>query len=185
MGVNSLPKTVIRQRCDCDLNLDPSAPESSTLTTRLPSHPNHYDTRRIFYKESLVTKSWSMGNLWFVIQDWFLFLMIFLSRFLHFIVTGNQVLMHWNVCNLVFFCCWCWTLPVCLTVSCKPALYQKFLAYHHTGQLEIDELCKVKSNGCKWQFITCCYCIQSGQITRYLLLWFGTTLGTQFCLLVH
>jgi len=36
--VNSLPKTVTRQRCDCDLNPGPSAPESSTLTTRLPSH---------------------------------------------------------------------------------------------------------------------------------------------------
>jgi len=40
MGVNSLPKTVARQRCGCDLNSDPSAPESSTLTTRLPSHTN-------------------------------------------------------------------------------------------------------------------------------------------------
>ena len=39
MGVNSLPKTVTRQRGDCDLNPGPSAPESSTLTTRLPSHP--------------------------------------------------------------------------------------------------------------------------------------------------
>jgi len=39
MGVNSLPKTVIRQRRGCDLNPGPSAPESSTLTTRLPSHP--------------------------------------------------------------------------------------------------------------------------------------------------
>ena len=38
MGVNSLPKTVTRQRRDCDLNPGPSAPESSTLTTRLPSH---------------------------------------------------------------------------------------------------------------------------------------------------
>ena len=38
MGVNSSPKTVTRQRRDCDLNLGPSAPESSTLTTRLPSH---------------------------------------------------------------------------------------------------------------------------------------------------
>ena len=38
MGVNSLPKTVTRQRRGCDLNPDPSAPESSTLTTRLPSH---------------------------------------------------------------------------------------------------------------------------------------------------
>jgi len=37
--VNSLPKAVTRQRRDCDLNPGPSAPESSTLTTRLPSHP--------------------------------------------------------------------------------------------------------------------------------------------------
>jgi len=37
--VNSLPKTVTRQRRDCDLNPGPSAPESSTLITRLPSHP--------------------------------------------------------------------------------------------------------------------------------------------------
>jgi len=35
--VNSLPKTVARQRRGCDLNPGPSAPESSTLTTRLPS----------------------------------------------------------------------------------------------------------------------------------------------------
>jgi len=38
MGVNSLPKTVTRQRRGCDLNPGPSVPESepSTLTTRLP-----------------------------------------------------------------------------------------------------------------------------------------------------
>ena len=41
MGVNSLPKTVTRQRRDCDLNPGPSVPESSTLATRLPSHPNY------------------------------------------------------------------------------------------------------------------------------------------------
>ena len=34
MGVNSLSKTVT-----CDLNPGPSAPETSTLITRLPSHP--------------------------------------------------------------------------------------------------------------------------------------------------
>ena len=39
MGVNSLPKTVTRHRRGCDLNPGPFAPESSTLTTRLPSHP--------------------------------------------------------------------------------------------------------------------------------------------------
>jgi len=37
--VNSLPKTVTLQRRGCNLNPGPSAPESSTLTTRLPSHP--------------------------------------------------------------------------------------------------------------------------------------------------
>ena len=45
MGVNSLPKTVTRQRRDCDLNPGPSAPESSTLTTRLPSHPHECPSR--------------------------------------------------------------------------------------------------------------------------------------------
>jgi len=40
MGANSLPKTVTRQRRDCDLNPGPSVPESSTLTTRLPSQLN-------------------------------------------------------------------------------------------------------------------------------------------------
>jgi len=37
MGVNSLLKTDTRQRRGCDLNPGPSAPESSTLTTRLPA----------------------------------------------------------------------------------------------------------------------------------------------------
>ena len=36
--MNSLPKTVTRQCRGCDLNPGPTAPESSTLTTRLPSH---------------------------------------------------------------------------------------------------------------------------------------------------
>ena len=41
MGVNSLPETVTRQRRGCDLSPGTSAPESSTLTTRLPSHPTY------------------------------------------------------------------------------------------------------------------------------------------------
>ena len=40
MGVYSLPKTVNRQRRDCDLNPGPSAPESSTLTTRATQPPH-------------------------------------------------------------------------------------------------------------------------------------------------
>ena len=51
MVVNSLPKTVTRQRRDCDLNPGPSAPEFSTLTTRLPSHPVY---RQQFAVESLI-----------------------------------------------------------------------------------------------------------------------------------
>ena len=45
-GVNSLPKTVTRQRQGCNLNPGPSAPESSMLTTRLPSHPNNKSTTK-------------------------------------------------------------------------------------------------------------------------------------------
>ena len=41
MSVNSLPKTVKRQRRDCDLNSGSSAPEFSALATRLPSHVEH------------------------------------------------------------------------------------------------------------------------------------------------
>ena len=47
MGVNSLPKTVTGQRRGCDLNPGPSAPESSTLTTRLPSQTYSNSQRRI------------------------------------------------------------------------------------------------------------------------------------------
>jgi len=36
--VNSLPKTVTRQRRVCALNPGPSAPESTTLTTGLPGN---------------------------------------------------------------------------------------------------------------------------------------------------
>ena len=41
MGVNGLPKHVTRQRRDCDLNPGPSAPESSTLTSRVSVANRH------------------------------------------------------------------------------------------------------------------------------------------------
>ena len=50
IGVNSLPKTVTRQSRDCDLNPGHSAPESSTLTSRLPSRP-------IMYQNAIVDTS--------------------------------------------------------------------------------------------------------------------------------
>jgi len=43
MGVNSLPKTVTRQRRDCDLNPGHSAPESSTLTSRYQKGETNLD----------------------------------------------------------------------------------------------------------------------------------------------
>jgi len=46
MGVSSLPKTVTRERRGCDLNPGPSAPESSTLTTPLPSHPRLPESKK-------------------------------------------------------------------------------------------------------------------------------------------
>ena len=55
MGVNSLPKTATRQRRNCDLNPGPSAPESSTLTTRLPSHPGEVIKR--YWKERISLKA--------------------------------------------------------------------------------------------------------------------------------
>ena len=54
MGMNSLPKTVTRQRRDCDLNAGPSVPESSTLTTRLPKYPEAIlsnNTRKLLWLE--------------------------------------------------------------------------------------------------------------------------------------
>ena len=55
MGVSSLPTTVTRQRSDCDLNPGPSAPESSTLTTRLPSHEGDMINWRKGYHRALFT----------------------------------------------------------------------------------------------------------------------------------
>jgi len=51
MGVNSLPKIVTRQRRGCDLNPGSTAPESSTLTTRLSSHPVHvlYNAKKSYF----------------------------------------------------------------------------------------------------------------------------------------
>ena len=41
--MNSLPKTATRQHRSCDLNTGPSAPESSMLTTQLPSWVDYID----------------------------------------------------------------------------------------------------------------------------------------------
>ena len=59
MGVNSLPKTVTRQRHDCDLIAGPSSPESSTLTTRLPRHPTCLSMSRLM-------DPFPLSNTWFL-----------------------------------------------------------------------------------------------------------------------
>ena len=53
MGVNSLPKTVTQQHRGCDLNPGPSAPESSTLATRLPSQPIY---SILYYMQSIAAR---------------------------------------------------------------------------------------------------------------------------------
>ena len=53
MGVNSLPKTVTRQRRGCDSNPGPSAPESST---RLPSHLKNSDSLKIISHALILSK---------------------------------------------------------------------------------------------------------------------------------
>ena len=64
MGVNSLPKAVTRRRRDCDLNPGPSAPESSTLTTRLPSHPYNkwLNTINLIFKTAITILLISIDN---------------------------------------------------------------------------------------------------------------------------
>jgi len=64
MGVNSLPKTITRQRRDCDLNLGPSAPESSMLTTRLPSHPIFILVNSNLLKSCLLCSYYFMPGHW-------------------------------------------------------------------------------------------------------------------------
>ena len=59
-GVKSLPKTVTGQRRDCDLNPGPSAPESSTLTTRIPSHPRYTGSAKT---EGHILKTTILSNL--------------------------------------------------------------------------------------------------------------------------
>jgi len=62
MGVNSLPKTVTRQRRGCDLNPGPSAPDSSTLTTRLPNKVSNKVSNKIFFKYKLTKTATVKGH---------------------------------------------------------------------------------------------------------------------------
>jgi len=55
VDVNSLPKTVTRQRLGCDLNPCPSAPESSTVTSRLLGNSISY--RPMYDSFAVVTMS--------------------------------------------------------------------------------------------------------------------------------
>jgi len=57
MGVNSLPNTVNRQRCGCDLNPGPSVLESGMLTTRLPNHLMQWPAKISFHSTNLQSLS--------------------------------------------------------------------------------------------------------------------------------
>ena len=64
MGVKSLPKTVSRQRCSCDLSPGSTAPQSSTLTTRLPNDPANL----IFYVFLLLLAIFHLHTLLFLAE---------------------------------------------------------------------------------------------------------------------
>ena len=59
--MNSLRKTDTRQRRDCDLNPGPSAPESSTLATLLPSQPG-VQIRGLFATDGLLVTTASCAK---------------------------------------------------------------------------------------------------------------------------
>jgi len=71
MGVNSLPNSVTRQRHDCNLNPGPSVPDSSTLTTRLPSHPQT-TLYKLFHVANLQQKDVSWRWLPLTASKWLL-----------------------------------------------------------------------------------------------------------------
>jgi len=62
MGVNSLPKTVTRQRSECDLNRGPSAPESSTLITRDEAMHTAMFARASAYKQKRLLYPAAVGG---------------------------------------------------------------------------------------------------------------------------
>ena len=59
MGGNSLPKTVTQQHRSCDLNPGPTVPESSMLSTRLPSHPRSFKDSLISYVLNADSGQWA------------------------------------------------------------------------------------------------------------------------------
>ena len=69
MGVNSLPRTVTRQRRGCDLNPGPTAPESSTLTTRLLLGPTTY-MQILNLPISLTAKDALRGMRYMFVEQW-------------------------------------------------------------------------------------------------------------------
>ena len=68
MGVNSLPKTVTRQRRGCDFNPDPSAPESSTLhsATEPPSYMVHAGYSQLAGLAPFRVEFRAPSNTWFL-----------------------------------------------------------------------------------------------------------------------
>ena len=103
MGVNSLPKTVTRPRRDCDMNPGPSAPESSTLTTRLPSHPNSIVITRKLAAQ-LVMSIGSNSSSYTAVKMYFNFILISFGCWI-----SSENVIGWN-CRypvlIVLHCLW-------------------------------------------------------------------------------
>ena len=69
--MNSLPKTVSRQRRGCDLSPGFTAPQSSTLTTRLPNHPADcfHLLLAIFHLRTLLFLAEYLATVWLLCED--------------------------------------------------------------------------------------------------------------------
>jgi len=78
--VNSLPKTVTRQRCGSDLNPSPTEPDPSTITTRLPrqftlGNPKIIKNRLIF--DSYSEKNEKVDAFWNTVYRRYAYIMPF------------------------------------------------------------------------------------------------------------
>jgi len=105
--VNSLPKTVTRQRRDCDLNPGPSVPESSTLTTRLRATPStvvrlnknqKYTSNKYYSRDGLTWwKSWRSPTM--------LLVSVTASSYTVRSPTGSVIHTHTHVFEMTYILC--------------------------------------------------------------------------------
>ena len=139
MGVNSLPETVTRQRRDCDLNLGPFAPESSTLTTRLSSHPftaeydnNNWLSKVIFFS---ITLDELMRVNCFPLGEWSIMMSVSVCLCLSCLCICLRADLRNCVSDLRRIVCACYLRPWLdppLTASLY-VIYSRFCKWRHNG----------------------------------------------------